>query len=396
MIILRRPTAPASIIILAEEPQGDINGLNQTYTTEYIYRPGRIEVIYNGQVLHSPDDFDESGPQEVTLKYLYPDPTDELRITYEVDNCNADPSHHGDLPHFFTQLVDTPNNYNDSGGLYVRVKDDRSGLEFVGVPPTNITVMGNEPLSQGITSTAVTFDEAFDDTSYILVTELENTVDACPSIYPTIVTSKTTTGFEVYFSGEIDTDNYFLNWQATLSGSQTVSSGTCISGSTYYTLDLVSDATPELGGDLEVGNNGIVLDTTPSGNYIHGYVIGWSGETSSSMTVERNDTGFACPLYMKPNGKWYQCTAASGTTQMPCTALALSESTGTQPIMWSGIVRKGAWSWTPGDIIYVSTVEGALSNTPTNSGAWEQPIGIAIKSDTIRFNPGFYPGFINS
>jgi hypothetical protein len=114
------------------------------------------------------------------------------------------------------------------------------------------------------------------------------------------------------------------------------------------------------------------------------------------MVVERNDTGFACPLYMKPNGKWFQCTAASGTTQMPCTALALQEGTGTKNIMWSGIVRKGSWSWTPGDIIYVSTVEGALTNTVTNSGAWMQPIGIAIKSDTIRFNPGFYPGYINS
>lgn len=397
MIILRKPKAPSSIIILAEEPGGAIDGINQIFTTQYVYRPGRIEVIYNGQVLHSPDDFEESGTQEFTLRHLYPDSSDELRVNYEVDSCNADPSHHGNLPHFFTQLVDTPNNYNNSGGLYVRVKDDRSGLEFVDVAPTNIVRIGKSNIAQGVTSTAVTFDQAFDNTDYVLVTELENTVDPCPSIYPTIVTEKTTTGFTVDFTGEIDTDNYYLNWQATLSGSQTTSSGTCISGSNYYNynLDLEQDTTPSLGGDLEVGNHGIVLDTTPSGNYIHGYTIGWSGETSN-MLVHRNNAGFGCPLYMKSNGKWDQCTAASGTTQMPCAALALAEGTGTKKIMWKGIVRKGSWSWTPGDMIYVSTVEGALTNTEPNSGAWVQPVGVAIKADTIRFDPGFNPGYINS
>lgn len=397
MIILRKPKAPSSIIILAEEPAGAINGLNQTYSTEYIYRSSRIEVIYNGQVLHSPDDFEESGPQEFRLKNVYPDNTDELRVNYEVDSCNADPSSHNSLPHFFTQLVDTPSNYNNSGGLYVRVKDDRSGLEFVNVPPTNIVRIGRQNLAQGIPSTAVTFEEPFDSTDYVLITELENTTDACPSLYPTIITEKSTTGFSVDFTGEIDTDNYYLNWQATMSGSNTVSSGTTISGSTYYTynLDLEQDTTPSLGGDLEIGNHGIVLDTTPSGNFIHGYTIGWSGETSN-MVVERNNAGFGCPLYMKSNGKWDQCTAASGTTQMPCAALALEEGTGTKKIMWKGIVRKGSWSWTPGDMLYVSTVAGALTNTIPNSGAWVQPVGIAIKADTIRFDPGFNPGYINS
>ena len=400
MIILRRPSAPSSIIILAEEPVGAKDGLNRTYTTEHIYRPGRIEVIYNGQVLHSPDDFEETGTQEFRLQHLYPDSTDELRVNYEVDACNASPTHHGDIPHFFTQLVDTPSNYNDSGGLYVRVKADRSGLEFIGVPPTTVTRVGRESLSQGIKSTAVTFDETFDDDSYSLVTSLENTVDGCPSTYTMVITERSTSGFTVDFGGEIDSSNYFLNWQATLSGSETTSSGTggtTVSGNTYYNyyLDLSSDSSPELGGDLLVGNHGIVLDTTPSGNFIHGYTIGWSGDTSV-MNVQRNDTGFACPLYMKSNGRWFQCTATSGTTQMPCAALALDENEGNVNIMWKGIVRKGSWSWTPGDVIYVSTVEGALTNAVPNSGAWVQPIGIAISSDTIRFDPGFYPGYINS
>jgi len=109
------------------------------------------------------------------------------------------------------------------------------------------------------------------------------------------------------------------------------------------------------------------------------------------MTVDWNDTGFGCPLHMKSNGHWEQCTAASGTTRMPCMAMALEEGTGaSKKILWKGIVRKGAWSWTPGTIVYVSTVDGALTSAePTISGAWSQAIGLAIAPDTIRFDPAF-------
>jgi hypothetical protein len=151
--------------------------------------------------------------------------------------------------------------------------------------------------------------------------------------------------------------------------------------------NLSRDESPALGGDLELGNYNFIYNTTPSGAFIHGYTVGSNGETSS-MQVDLNDTGVGCPLHMKSNGHWEQCAAASGTSSIPCTAMALEEGTGSKKILWRGIIRKGAWSWTAGDIIYVSTVGGALTNTrPTNTGDIVQPIGVAIASDTIRFDP---------
>jgi hypothetical protein len=79
---------------------------------------------------------------------------------------------------------------------------------------------------------------------------------------------------------------------------------------------------------------------------------------------------------------------------MPCIAMAVEEGTGNKNIIWKGIVRRDSWTWTPGQIIYVSTVAGSLTSVEPSGGAWAQPIGIALKSNTIRFDPGFYPGYI--
>ena len=132
-----------------------------------------------------------------------------------------------------------------------------------------------------------------------------------------------------------------------------------------YILELLermseSYLTDTLKSSLQVGSYSIVYNISPKQDVLHGYEVGWSGETSF-MSVVDNDTGFACPLYMTKNGTWAQCSAAKHTEKMPCMALALEEDTGTKEILWKGIVRKGTWSWTPGDTIYVSTVEGALT-----------------------------------
>ena len=151
---------------------------------------------------------------------------------------------------------------------------------------------------------------------------------------------------------------------------------------------------PVLEGALRVGSYSIVYNTKPKQDVLHGYVIGWSGETSFMKVVD-NDTGFGCPLYMNKKGRWAQCSAERGTTKMPCMALALEEDTGTKEILWKGIVRRGSWAWTPGDIIYVSTIEGALTKVKPIEGSWVQPIGMAISKDAIRFDPGFYIGNVN-
>lgn len=243
---------------------------------------------------------------------------------------------------------------------------------------------GKEQLSLGDSSTTVIFNTSFSSNDYALLISIENQADSPASEYAITITNKTVSGFTVNYSGDIDSDNYYLNWIATLSGS--------FSGGDYLT-SIVEDTSPQLGGNLDLDDYSVVLNTTPSGNYIHGYTVGWSGEISPMRLDDNN--GFSSPLYVKSNGHMALCTAASGTTQMPCIAVSLEEGTGTKKVLWGGIVRKGSWSWTPGDVIYVSTVEGALTNVkPSQGGSWQQSVGLAIAADTIKFNPGYNPGNI--
>jgi hypothetical protein len=243
---------------------------------------------------------------------------------------------------------------------------------------------GTESLNLGDSSTNVTFNSSFSSSDYALFVGLENTTDSPSSEYAITITNKTVSGFTVHYSGEIDSNKYYLNWLATISGS--------FSGGDYVT-SLIEDTSPQLGGDLDLNDYSVILNTTPSGNFIHGYTIGWSGDISY-MSLDDNN-GFSSPLYMKSNSNMALCTAASGTTQMPCIALSLQEGTGNKKVLWNGIVRKGSWNWTPGDVIYVSTVEGALTNVkPNQLGNWQQSVGVAISTDTLKFNPGYNPGEI--
>jgi hypothetical protein len=254
---------------------------------------------------------------------------------------------------------------------------------------------GIHDLYLGDTETTVNFVSPFDDDAYRLFYSLENEVDTPASEYAITTIDKTASSFKVHFSGEIDSNNYKLNWFAT------ASSGTGFTRGLMQPRELTQPSSNDddagelkLTGDLYINSYGLEMDTTPSGEVVHGYTIGYSGEISR-MHVDWNDNGMGTPLRMKSNGHWEQCTAASGTTRMPCGALALEEGTGLKKILWRGIARKGAWSWTPGSIIYVSTVDGALTSVaPTVSGAWQQPIGFAIASSSIRFDPGYYPGII--
>ena len=169
----------------------------------------------------------------------------------------------------FIELIDTPSAYTGAGNYFVTVKDDETGLEFTsasgigslidhgslqgladddhpqyilvdgsrgftatvsGVHPTQDNDLatkwyvdsqvalqhetGRTALALNDSSKSVTFPNAFPDTNYSVTCNLNNTTDANPSIYPLIITAKATTGFTVLFSGDIDSNNYFLEWTA--------------------------------------------------------------------------------------------------------------------------------------------------------------------------------------
>jgi len=269
---------------------------------------------------------------------------------------------------------------------------------------------GTVALNYNDNQTTVMFNTSFTSADYALLVSIDNIYDSEPSEYAMTIVDKTTTGFKVRYSGKMDSGNYMLNWYATLSG---VAGGVTRGLSralfnnsitdpiekdiTALPVDSTIDQLPEsstinsLNSDVGLGNNSVVLDTTPSGYTTHGYIVGWGGDVST-VNIQENFNGFGIPMYVQPNGKFGMCMAASGTNQMPCVVLSLEEGTGYKQVLWKGIARKGSWHWKPGNIIYVSTVEGALTNKKPIDGSWVQPVGIAIASDTIRFDPGFNVG----
>jgi hypothetical protein len=175
MIVLKkRRTIEDSIITtrgkcvgIAETLSGTLDNYNQIYYTTNDYESGSITVMWNGQSLHSPYDFIESDSNEITFTEIAPYPGDKLRANYEYDTC------------------------------------------------TGADESGKVTLVYGISSKYVAFSNPFPDANYVVFPSISNVIDVYPSIYPYIVSSKTINGFTVDFSGNIDSNNYVLEWTAT-------------------------------------------------------------------------------------------------------------------------------------------------------------------------------------
>lgn len=166
----------------------------------------------------------------------------------------------------FLELTDTPVSYTGYGDSFVKVNVGETGLEFTslsginalldhglllglddddhpayvprdgsrgftatvsGVYPTQDyhlttkqyvdehsydTKSGRTALATDDSSKSVLYGSAFVNTDYSISVMMRNTVDGNPSIYPMIVTGTTTSGFDVLFSGDIDSNNYYLDW----------------------------------------------------------------------------------------------------------------------------------------------------------------------------------------
>jgi hypothetical protein len=172
MIILRKPAKPQSQeiyrsgVVVADVLAGQLDGYNQTFNTTYRYKTDRISVFYNGQALHAPYDFEQTGGNEVKLLYVRPLPDENVRATYELEFASYGDSQRG---------------------------------QFV--------------IPIGVSSYTVSFSEAFPDLDYTISAELV-TSDGSPSVYSLVVGNKTAGGFTTFFSGVIDSNNYTLEWIA--------------------------------------------------------------------------------------------------------------------------------------------------------------------------------------
>lgn len=166
MIILRKPyrkQAQENGVVVADVlSAGSGAGV---YHTTYKYKRDRITVYYNGQALHSPYDFDQTGDDEITLiDYVFPLSDEKLRATYELEGFV-----YGEMLH------------------------------------------GQQPVPIGAISQQINFGISLSNTIYRVSIEL-TTTDGSPSIYSYVVANKAVNGFTVYFSGVIDSSNYVIDW----------------------------------------------------------------------------------------------------------------------------------------------------------------------------------------
>ena len=150
--------------------------------------------------------------------------------------------------------------------------------------------------------------------------------------------------------------------------------------------DLVSDITPELGGDLDLNDKYVELKSEPSDDDTGSGII-------VTETVDENTFGIAAALHKAADGNWEMASAHETTNHMPCTGLALTAGTGpSKKVLLFGIIRHDAWNWTTGPgiagLIYLGETSGVLTQTrPSDDGDMIQVVGFALTDDTMMFNP---------
>ncbi|KKN58624.1 hypothetical protein LCGC14_0550430 [marine sediment metagenome] len=76
------------------------------------------------------------------------------------------------------------------------------------------TKRGVQVIPIGANSVSVDFALPFLNMDYHILVTMENIVDSPVSIYSYIITDRRSTGFTVSFSGDMESDNYKLNWIA--------------------------------------------------------------------------------------------------------------------------------------------------------------------------------------
>jgi hypothetical protein len=115
----------------------------------------------------------------------------------------------------------------------------------------------------------------------------------------------------------------------------------------------------------------------------------WSeGLKTTYTTGESLVFGDLC--YFNLDGYVYKADA-NGIGKYPAVVMALGTVGAGVPcfFLMQGIVRNDAWSWTVGDLLYLSATPGEITDTPPGDpGDVVQVVGIAFpNSDTVYFNP---------
>ena len=149
-----------------------------------------------------------------------------------------------------------------------------------------------------------------------------------------------------------------------------------------YLENISEDASPQLGGDLDLTDYEILLDSTPGSDHTA------SGLKASFTAGENLVFGNCC--YLKSDGKMWKSQAdASATMPIMAMALATINADASGEFLIYGIVRDDTWNWTVGGLIYAyDDASGALIQTaPSDAGDQVQVVGVATHADRMLFNP---------
>ena len=165
-----------------------------------------------------------------------------------------------------------------------------------------------------------------------------------------------------------------------------VAANTLKVGVTTQISNLVEDTTPELGGDLDLTDFEILIDSTPDAD------VTASGTKATHTNGNAGNVAFGDLCYIAADGD-VEFADASAAATMPGFVMALGTiaTTASGEFLLQGYARNDAWAWTPGGLIY-ATITGTTGNTlsqtaPVTAGEQVQIVGIATHADRIYFNP---------
>jgi hypothetical protein len=134
---------------------------------------------------------------------------------------------------------------------------------------------------------------------------------------------------------------------------------------------------------VKQGDNTLTMVPTPDTDHsATGHIVPLSVDSTTSVV-------FGNLLYAKSTGN-LELADASAEATVPAMALALESGNGNKNVLLHGFARNDTWNWTPGGFLYVSTIEGDITQTaPSGSGEQVQIIGIATHADRIYFAPNY-------
>ena len=153
-------------------------------------------------------------------------------------------------------------------------------------------------------------------------------------------------------------------------------------------LSLVNDTAPQLGGDLDLNQKSILLDSTPT------YDHTWNGTIFNGVAGENLILGDVC--YLKSDGKFWKSDAGDSVSVKGMLTMSTDSITATASgtFLKQGFIRDDSWDWVVGGNIYPIAGGGSptqIEPCPDHfAGKLVRGVGSAYSSDVLWFEPSSY------